>query len=110
MENRFKELKWDYGVDGFCLKKFYATEAAFRLVCFLFNMVTLWQRALGYQSRHTLGTLRSQVLACGAILGRTGKTIVLRLALKDRWQKRFLEQLAGVQSSYIRACGAVGFG
>lgn len=109
MENRFKELKWDYGIDGFCMQKFYATEGAFRLICFLFNLVTLWQRALGYPSRHTLGTLRAQILACGAILGRSGKTIVLRLALKDRWQRRFLDQLARVQSTEIRHYGAVGF-
>jgi Transposase DDE domain group 1 len=110
MENRFKELKWDYGADGFCMQKFYATEAAFRLICFLFNMVTLWQRALGYPSRHTLGTLRTQVLACGAILGRSGKALVLRLGIKDRWQQRFLNQLKGVRSTELRYYGAVGTG
>jgi hypothetical protein len=32
MENRIAELKHDPGADGFCLKQFFATEAAFRAV------------------------------------------------------------------------------
>ena len=32
MENRIAELKHDLGADGFCLKQFFATEAAFRSV------------------------------------------------------------------------------
>ncbi|MFC2084982.1 IS1380 family transposase [Bacteroidota bacterium] len=31
-ENRIKELKLDFGADNFCLKKFWATEAAFRFI------------------------------------------------------------------------------
>jgi hypothetical protein len=30
MENRIAELKHDLGADDFCLRKFFATEAAFR--------------------------------------------------------------------------------
>ena len=29
MEDRIAELKHDLGADGFCLKEFFATEAAF---------------------------------------------------------------------------------
>ncbi len=29
-ENRIRELKYDYGIEGFSLNDFYATEAAFR--------------------------------------------------------------------------------
>ncbi len=38
-ENRIKELKQDFGADGFCLHSFDGTEAAFRLICFLFNLI-----------------------------------------------------------------------
>ncbi|HSW49755.1 MAG TPA: transposase [Bryobacteraceae bacterium] len=38
MENRVAELKHDLGADGFCLKEFFATEAAFRSVLLLFNL------------------------------------------------------------------------
>ena len=37
MENRIAELKHDLGADGFCLKQFFATEAAFGTVLFLFT-------------------------------------------------------------------------
>jgi hypothetical protein len=39
MENRIAELKHDLGADGFCLKQFFATEAAFRTVLLLFNLL-----------------------------------------------------------------------
>ena len=37
MENRMAELKHDLGADGFCLKQFFATEAAFRAILLLFT-------------------------------------------------------------------------
>ena len=36
-ENRIKELKYDFGMKGFCLNDFWATEAAFRMICFAYN-------------------------------------------------------------------------
>jgi hypothetical protein len=45
MENRIAELKRDLGADGFCLKKFHATEAAFRSELLLFNLMAEFQRA-----------------------------------------------------------------
>lgn len=47
LETRIRELKWDYGIDGFCMKKFYATEAAFRVVCFAYNLMQQFQKAIG---------------------------------------------------------------
>lgn len=41
------ELKHDPGADGFCLRKFFATEAAFRAVLLVFNLVAEFQRAAG---------------------------------------------------------------
>src|SRR6202011_3897273 len=37
MENRIAELKHDLGADGFCMKTFFATEAAFRAVLLLLD-------------------------------------------------------------------------
>jgi mono/diheme cytochrome c family protein len=45
MENRIAELKHDLGADGFCLKQFFATEAAFRAILLLFNLLAEFQRA-----------------------------------------------------------------
>ena len=47
MENRIAELKHDLGAHGFCMKQFFATEAAFRSVLLLFNLLSEFQRAAG---------------------------------------------------------------
>jgi hypothetical protein len=80
MENRIEELKNDLGADGFCLKHFFATEAAFRSILLLFNLLAEFQRAAGLSGYQQPATLRAQVLTCGAILGRAGRRIVLHLS------------------------------
>lgn len=80
MENRIEELKNDLGADGFCLKQFFATEAAFRSILLLFNLLAEFQRAAGLAGYQQPATLRIQVLTCGAILGRAGRHLVLHLS------------------------------
>jgi hypothetical protein len=80
MENRIAELKHDLGADGFCLKQFFATEAAFRAVLLLFNLLAEFQRAAGMSIYREPATLRAQILTCGAILGRAGRRLVLHLS------------------------------
>ena len=80
MENRIAELKHDMGADGFCLKEFHATDAAFRSVLLLFNLLSEFQRAVGLGRYREPGTIRVQVLTCGAILGRAGRHAVLHLS------------------------------
>lgn len=110
VESRIRELKWDYGIDGFCQKKFFATEAAFRLVCVTFNMMSMFQEKLGRKVFQTLGTLRSQLLACGAVVGRDGRRMILRLSLRGPWREQF-ERALGVFFPTTEAnCAAVGTG
>ena len=80
MENRIAELKHDLGAHGFCVKQFFATEAAFRSVLLLFNLLAEFQRAVGLPSYREPNTLRTQVLTCGAILGRAGRRVVVHLS------------------------------
>ncbi len=80
MENRIAELKHDLGADGFCLKEFFATEAAFRAVLLLFNLLAEFQRATALPSYRAPATIRTQVLTCGAILGRAGRRLVVHLS------------------------------
>jgi hypothetical protein len=80
MENRIAELKHDLGADGFCLKEFFATEAAFRAVLLLFNLLAEFQRAAALPSYRAPATLRVQVLTCGAILGRARRRLVVHLS------------------------------
>jgi DDE family transposase len=80
MENRIAELKHDLGADGFCLREFFATEAAFRAVLLLFNLLAEFQRAAALPSYRAPATIRMQVLTCGAILGRAGRRLVIHLS------------------------------
>jgi DNA-directed RNA polymerase subunit N (RpoN/RPB10) len=80
MENRIAELKHDLGADGFCLKQFFATEAAFRAVLLLFNLLAEFQRAAGLPVYRQPATIRTQVLTCGAVLGRAGRRLVIHLS------------------------------
>jgi DNA-directed RNA polymerase subunit N (RpoN/RPB10) len=83
MENRIAELKHDLGADGFCLKQFFATEAAFRAVLLLFNLLAEFQRAAGLPVYREPATIRAQILTCGAVLGRAGRRLVIHLS--DSW-------------------------
>lgn len=110
VESRIRELKWDYGIDGFCQKKFFPTEAAFRLVCVTFNLVSLLQDRLGTKVHRTLGTLRPQLLAVGALVGRSGRRTVLRLSLAGPWRERFEAGLKAFFPTENPNRGAVGSG
>jgi hypothetical protein len=60
-ERGIAELKHDLGADGFCLKEFFATEAAFQAVLLLFNLLSEFQRAAGLPAYREPATLRTQV-------------------------------------------------
>jgi hypothetical protein len=49
MEKRIAELKYDLAADDFCLKEFFATEATFRAILLLFNLLSEFQRVSGMQ-------------------------------------------------------------
>ena len=80
MENRIAELKHDLGADDFCLREFFATEAAFRSILLLFNLLGEFQRACRFTRYRQPATLRAQVFLCGALLGRAGRRLVLHLS------------------------------
>jgi len=80
VEQRIEELKSDLAVDGFCLREFFATEAAFLSILMLFNLLAEFQRASGMTGYRQPASLRVQVFLCGAILGRTGNRTVLHLS------------------------------
>jgi hypothetical protein len=79
VEQRIEELKSDLAADDFCLREFFATEAAFLSILMLFNLLGEFQRATlsGYRQP---ANLRVQVFLCGAILGRAGHRVVIHLS------------------------------
>jgi hypothetical protein len=81
IEPRFSEIKEDLAADNFCLHEFYATEAALRSVVFLFNLLSILQKAQpGSHPTQRPATIRSALFTCGAIAGRCSRTTVLFMA------------------------------
>jgi hypothetical protein len=97
-ENTIKEFKNDFGARGFSLAKFTPTEAAFRLISILFNLVSEFKRHVLAETSLTLGTIRTRVFVIGAMLGRSARKTILRLGIRHPEQK-FLKLLE-------RACSA----
>jgi hypothetical protein len=80
MENRIAELKHDLGADRFCLQDFHATDAVFRSVLLLFNLLSEFRRVSGMPQHKEPGTLRSQVFLCGAELTQAGSEMILSMS------------------------------
>jgi hypothetical protein len=97
-ENRIKELKEDFGADGFCLRPFQGTEAVFRLICCLYNLVTQFKREVLNDEAVRLTTLRHRLLVVGAVLGAHGRKRVLRLGITGKWRERFTRLLARISA------------
>ena len=81
-ENTIKEFKSDFGARGFSLHSFVSTEAAFRLISVLFNLVTEFKRHVLQTTSLTLNTIRSTVFVLGAVLGRSARKVILRLGIR----------------------------
>lgn len=91
-ENRIKELKYDYGIDGFAFKDIAAVDATFRLVMLAFNIMALFkQKCLTHsRSRQQLATIRFQCIAVGSYLVKKGRNKVLKLSAEGK-RRHFLE-------------------
>lgn len=84
-EGVIKEFKYDFGLEGFCLDEFYPTEAAMTFRALFYNLMEIFsQRFLSSEeSAITLQTLRMKYFMIPAVLGRDGKDIVLRMAVRS---------------------------
>lgn len=89
-ETQIRELKENYGIDGFCCEDFGATEAAFRWVCVAYNLMSLYKIAL-INSKHdpTLATLKFQCIAIAAYLVRHSRKKTLVMSANERKQAFF---------------------
>jgi len=96
MENRIAELKHDLGADRFCLKDFHATDAVFRSVLLLFNLLSEFRRASGIPNHKEPGTLRSEVFLCGAELKQEAEELILSLSTGWGGLKRRISLLCSV--------------
>ena len=79
--NASRMLKAELNADGFCRKQFFAIEAAFLSVRFVFNLLSLYQKAPNTQVPYRQQvTLRSAVFFGGAALGWVGRKPVLHIS------------------------------
>lgn len=89
-ENRIQELKQDFGAEGFCMKSFYATEAALRMVMMSYNLMALY-RIFSQQTlvQQRLSTLRLKCFAVGSWVVKKGKKQVLKMAVPVKRREWF---------------------
>jgi hypothetical protein len=82
-ENRIKELKEDFGVQGFCMDNFCATETAMRFVMVAYNLMSLFRLlTLQKQPHPRLSTLRFNCFAVGSWIENS--TLKMSVPLKRR--------------------------
>jgi len=92
-ENRIRELKYNYGIEGFCMEDFYATEAAFRWTMVAHNLMSLFRLQVLNQKHHpVLSTMRFQCIAIGSYLVKSSRKTTLLLSAREK-RKQFLEGL-----------------
>jgi len=103
-ENRIKENKLDFGLDGFCLDSFYATEAAMLLRVMLYNIINLFRSSIlpKKEAKHTLHIIRLKYFIIPAMLGNDGRTPILRLGIKDKKRKSKIKLLINKIDSVFR--------
>lgn len=82
-ENRIKELKYDFCIEGFVMKEFFATEAAFRMVIISYNLVSLFRQwILQSPVQHRLPNIRFNCFTVASWFTKQGNSRVLNMALK----------------------------
>jgi hypothetical protein len=92
-ENQIKELKYDYGMEGFCFSQMHATEFAFRWVMMAYNLMSYVRNAISVSKvKHTLSTLKFRCIAIGAYLVTSHRQKKLMLAVSGS-KRDYIESL-----------------
>jgi len=102
-ENVIKENKEDFGLEGFSQNGFYATEAAMLIRIMFYNILNLFRQQMlpEPESRERMQTLRSKYFITPAVLGRDGKSPILRLGIrKQNVRQKFLYILAMITTYF----------
>jgi hypothetical protein len=104
-ENRIKELKEDFGLENFCLKDFWATEASFRFIMVAYNIMSLFRFfALQSHKKSTLKTLKVYCFALGAWTVNHSNKKVLKIALpvkRRRWMDGIFNQISSFEAPVL---------
>jgi uncharacterized membrane protein len=109
-ENRLKELKYDFGASGFCLDSFFGTEAALRLIAFLYNLIAIFKSLILKDSKPTLKNIRYQILIVGAMLGSKARKKILRISASGRLKYLLISLIDRLDNYRNPNCNAVDLG
>lgn len=98
-ENRIKELKYDFGVESFCMRDFWGTEACLNMAMLAYNLMSLfrqaalrasvWRNGVEVELQQTLRTLRYRLFAKAGYTGKEGRKPVLKLAIAVQHRQWF---------------------
>ncbi len=104
-ENGIKELKQDFGLENFCLKDFWGTEASYRFIMIAYNLMSLFRHfALNHHKRATLRTLKVYCFALGAWTVNHANRRVLKIALPAKrrdWMTGLFSQIKGLSPPFV---------
>ncbi len=109
-ENRIKELKYDFAVDSFAMRDFWATEAALNTVMLAYNLMSLMRQVLLKTStvkhssnkvQHTLQTLRFKLFAKAAYITTEGRKPILNMAIAMQ-QRAWMQGLWDASTKFDR--------
>jgi hypothetical protein len=113
-ENTIKELKEDFALGGFSMKRFYAVEAAMLVRVLLYNLFLLFKyEFLGRkEKRQRLKTLRYKYFVLPAQMGSDGREAILRISARARKVRSKLSYLFARIRQYFPGldlnCTAIG--
>lgn len=98
-ENRIKELKEDFGVEGFCMDDFCATETAMRFVMVAYNLMSLLRQLTHQkQAQPKLSTLRFNCFAVGSWISEHGRNKVLKMSVPLKRRQWYDGLFANIQN------------
>lgn len=108
-ENTLKELKEDFALGGFSMKKFYSTEAAMLIRVFIYNLFVLFRYEIFEQKEkiERLKTMRYKYFALPAQLGSDGRKAVLRISVLKQKVRSKLLYLYNCINQYSPACNDI---
>lgn len=94
-ENRIQELKYDFALEGFNMKEFFATEAAMRFITVAYNLMSLYKHVATQTSiQQRLHTIRINCFAVGSWIVKQGNKRILKLAVRKEkrpWMEGLLK-------------------
>ena len=102
-ENIIKENTYDFGLEGFSLTNFYATEAAMLIRILFYNIINFFRREIlpEEETKDTLGTLRYKYFVIPAFLGIDGHKYILRLGVKAKKRRSKIKWIIAKLDQYF---------